>query len=230
MSAAPAASQRVLLADDHIMFRQSLRGLLEREGFNVVAEAGDGREAVLMTQAHDPDLAILDLAMPLLDGPDAAQEIARIDPGIRTILLTMHSEEPYIAKALQAGIRGYVLKTQATTDLMDAIRQVSQRNREAGRGDSRIGLVGVLAGVIGPAHPHPEPGACPFDPFDLDVLWHEMFDTNRVRGHGAGFLLGAISALDIADMGLVFEKGVIRAEVRGKELENPAQVRQLLMG
>src|SRR5437879_8366185 len=127
MSAAPAASQRVLLADDHIMFRQSLRGLLEREGFNVVAEAGDGREAVLMTQAHDPDLAILDLAMPLLDGPDAAQEIARIDPGIRTILLTMHSEEPYIAKALQAGIKGYVLKPQATTDLMDAIRQVSQR-------------------------------------------------------------------------------------------------------
>jgi DNA-binding NarL/FixJ family response regulator len=126
MSAAPAAPQRVLLADDHVMFRQSLRGLLEREGFNVVAEAGDGREAVLMTQAHDPDLAILDLAMPLLDGPDAAEEIARIDPGIRTILLTMHSEEPYIAKALQAGIKGYVLKSQATRDLMDAIREVSQ--------------------------------------------------------------------------------------------------------
>ncbi len=123
---AGARPQRVLLADDHVIFRQGLRGLLERAGFDIVGEAGDGREAVRLTQEHSPDVAILDLAMPLLDGSDAAREIARASPETRTILLTMHSEEPYIVKALQAGIRGYVLKTQSATELVGAIREVVQ--------------------------------------------------------------------------------------------------------
>ena len=116
---------RILLADDHVIFRQGLRGLLERAGFDVVGEAGDGREAIRLTQEQSPDVAILDLAMPHLDGSDAAREIARISPHTRTILLTMHSEEPYIVKALQAGIRGYVLKTQSATELVGAIREVA---------------------------------------------------------------------------------------------------------
>ena len=119
-----AAPHRVLLADDHAIFRQGLKNLLEREGIHVVAEVGDGREAVRLTQQLSPDVAILDLSMPVLDGADAAEEIARISPQTRTILLTMHSEEPYVAKALQAGIKGYVLKTQNAVDLLGAIQEV----------------------------------------------------------------------------------------------------------
>jgi two-component system, NarL family, response regulator NreC len=121
---AVARPYRVLLADDHQIFRQGLRGLLERTGFTVVAEAGDGREAVRLAQEHGPDVAILDIAMPLLDGSGAAQEIARTSTGTRTILLTMHSEEPYVVAALQAGVRGYVLKTQSATELVTAIQEV----------------------------------------------------------------------------------------------------------
>jgi two-component system, NarL family, response regulator NreC len=115
---------RVLLADDHAIFRQGLRGLLERAGFDVVAEAKDGREAVKLTQEHSPDVAILDFAMPLLDGSDAAREIARTSARTQAILLTMHAEEPYIIKALEAGVRGYVLKTQSATELVNAIQEV----------------------------------------------------------------------------------------------------------
>jgi two-component system, NarL family, response regulator NreC len=118
------ASHRVLLADDHVLFRQGLKGLLEREGFTVVAEAGDGREAVRQTREYTPDVAILDLAMPILDGSSAAAEIAQVSPRTRTILLTMHSEEPYIVKAMQAGIKGYVLKSQSAAELVRAIREV----------------------------------------------------------------------------------------------------------
>ena len=119
-------SLRVILADDHVIFRQGLKGLLEREGFNVVGEAGDGGEAVRLAQEHHPEIAILDLAMPVMDGPDAAEEIAQVSPQTRSILLTMYSEEPYIIKALQAGVRGYVLKTQSGTDLVNAIQEVMQ--------------------------------------------------------------------------------------------------------
>ena len=119
-----AGPRRVLLADDHVIFRQGLKGLLEREGFEVVAEASDGHEAVQLTQEHSPDVAILDFAMPHMSGPDAAEEIAKVSSKTRTILLTMHSEEPYIVKALQTGIRGYVLKTQTAADLIGAILEV----------------------------------------------------------------------------------------------------------
>ena len=114
------------MADDHAIFRQGLKGLLEREGFDVVAEAGDGREAVRLTQEHSPDAAILDLAMPVLSGLDAAEEITEVSPRTKTILLTMHSEEPYIAKALRAGIRGYVLKTQSAADLVGALQEIAR--------------------------------------------------------------------------------------------------------
>ena len=117
---------RILLADDHEIFRQGLRALLEREGFHVAGEAADGHGAIQMAAQLTPDVAVVDLAMPLLNGLDAAREIARVSPRTRTILLTMHAEDPYVAKALQAGIRGYVLKSQAAEDLIQAIREVSR--------------------------------------------------------------------------------------------------------
>jgi DNA-binding NarL/FixJ family response regulator len=117
---------RILLADDHEIFRQGLRALLEREGFQVSGEAADGHAAIQMATQLTPDVAVVDLAMPLLNGLDAAREITRVSPRTRTILLTMHAEDPYVARALQAGIRGYVLKSQAAEDLVQAIREVAR--------------------------------------------------------------------------------------------------------
>ena len=117
---------QVLLADDHQIVRQGFRGLLEREGFKVVGEAADGREAVRLAKTTHPDVAVLDLAMPSLNGIDAAREMRRTAPRLKTVLLTMHTEEPYILEALSAGVSGYVLKSQAADDLVRAIREVTQ--------------------------------------------------------------------------------------------------------
>lgn len=115
---------RLLLADDHTMFRQSLRRLLDDAGFSVVGEASDGREAIHMVRSLDPDIAILDVSMPGLNGIDAAHEIHRLAPRTQVLLLTMYHEEAYILEALRAGIRGYILKDQAATDLVAAIGDV----------------------------------------------------------------------------------------------------------
>ncbi|HKZ85781.1 MAG TPA: response regulator transcription factor [Anaerolineae bacterium] len=117
---------RVLLADDHPIVRQGLKTLLEREGFELVGEASNGHEAVRLAQDFLPHVAVLDLAMPLLNGLDAAREILHTAPGTQTILLTVHTEDHYVLEALRAGIRGYVVKTQAATDLVQAIQAVSQ--------------------------------------------------------------------------------------------------------
>ncbi|MCI0528901.1 MAG: response regulator transcription factor, partial [Nitrospira sp.] len=115
---------QVLLSDDHVIVRQGLKALLEREGFQVVAEATDGHEAVRLAKELHPDLAILDLTMPLLNGLDAAREILQVSPKIQTILLTMHTEDHYILDALRAGVRGYVLKSRAASELIQAIQEV----------------------------------------------------------------------------------------------------------
>ncbi|MGE5624325.1 MAG: response regulator [Bacillota bacterium] len=118
--------QRILLADDHPMFQQGLKALLEREGFDVVAEAKDGHEAVRLGRQLSPDVAVLDIGMPLLNGIDAARQILKQSPGTQVVVLTMYEEEAYVLEALRAGIRGYVLKAQAAADLVAAIREVSR--------------------------------------------------------------------------------------------------------
>ena len=115
---------RILLADDHVIVRQGFRALLEREGLEVVAEAANGHEAVRLAGELLPDVAVLDFAMPLLNGLDAAKEIRRCAPRTRTILLTVHSEDHYVLEAVQAGVHGYVVKTQAAADLVQAIREI----------------------------------------------------------------------------------------------------------
>jgi two-component system, NarL family, response regulator NreC len=117
---------RVVLADDHVLVRQGLKSLLEREGFQVVAEASDGQEAVRYVQTLKPDIAVLDITMPVLNGLDAARQMSLSSPKAKTILLTQHDEEQYLSEALDAGVKGYVLKSQVASDLIQAIRQVSR--------------------------------------------------------------------------------------------------------
>jgi DNA-binding NarL/FixJ family response regulator len=117
---------RVLLADDHVLVREGLRALLAKEAdIQVVAEAGDGREAIRSAGETRPDVAALDLSMPLLNGLEAARQMAAWDRPPRVILLTVHAEDRYVLEAIRAGVRGYVLKKQASADLVRAIREVS---------------------------------------------------------------------------------------------------------
>jgi DNA-binding NarL/FixJ family response regulator len=116
---------RVLLADDHAIVRQGLKALLDKEGIDVVCEAADGRQAVKMVREHKPDVAVLDLAMPLLNGLDAAREILKMHTRTKPMLLTMHTEDHYVLEALRAGVRGYVMKSHSREDLVRAITQVA---------------------------------------------------------------------------------------------------------
>ncbi len=116
---------RVLLADDHPLFREGLRLILERAGHEVAGEAADGHEACKLARTLNPDIAVLDLSMPLLNGIDVARELRRLAPGTKAILLTMYPDRAYVLRALKAGAKGYVLKTQVSEDLVRAIREVS---------------------------------------------------------------------------------------------------------
>ena len=117
---------RLLLAEDHAVVRQGVRVLLESEGFQVSAEACNGHEAVRLAAEIHPDIAILDISMPLLNGLDAARELRKNTQGMKVILLTRHDEPQYVTEALRAGVKGYVLKNQAATDLVAAIQQVGR--------------------------------------------------------------------------------------------------------
>jgi DNA-binding NarL/FixJ family response regulator len=118
---------RILLADDHTLVRQGLRKLLEeRPDWEVIAEAGDGREAVRLAEQHKPDVAILDVAMPLLNGIEATRQITRRVPGTRVLVLSMHADEAYVTQILQAGATGYLLKDSADVDLLKAVGEAAR--------------------------------------------------------------------------------------------------------
>jgi DNA-binding NarL/FixJ family response regulator len=118
---------RILLADDHTVMRRGLRLLLESQPeFSVVAEAADGRQAVEQADATHPDVAVVDIAMPNLSGIEAAQRMSAAIPNIAIVILSMHSDEGYVLRALKAGARGYLLKDSAEGDLIEAIKVVHQ--------------------------------------------------------------------------------------------------------
>ncbi len=118
---------RVLLADDHGLVRKGLRFVLEAEpGFEVAGEAGDGREAVRMVEELKPAVVIMDIAMPNLNGIDATSQIAKKNPGTGVIMLSVHSDESYLLRALNAGAKGYLLKDSAELDVVMAVRAVSR--------------------------------------------------------------------------------------------------------
>ncbi|WP_171908752.1 response regulator [Streptomyces nanshensis] len=118
-----AARTRILLADDHALVRRGVRLILDGEpDLTVVAEAGDGAEAIEKARAEAPDLAILDIAMPRMTGLQAARELSRQQPEMRILMLTMYDNEQYFFEALKAGAAGYVLKSVADRDLVEACR------------------------------------------------------------------------------------------------------------
>lgn len=116
---------RLLLADDHAVIRAGLRLVLERQAdFEVLGEAADGRQAVTMAADLHPDVAVLDLAMPNLNGIEATRQITTNLPGVQIVVLSMHSDEEYVLRALKAGARAYVLKEAGEADLISAVRAV----------------------------------------------------------------------------------------------------------
>jgi DNA-binding NarL/FixJ family response regulator len=116
---------RVLLADDHTLVRAGIRSLLgQLPGITVLAEAADGREALQLAAAHQPDVVVMDIAMPGLNGLEATLRLRRKYPGIRVIMLSMHANEEYVFQALQAGATGYLLKKSAVVELEAALRAV----------------------------------------------------------------------------------------------------------
>ncbi|MBX7185751.1 MAG: response regulator transcription factor [Vicinamibacteria bacterium] len=118
---------RVLLADDHVLVRAGIRGLIQGlSGVTVVGEAGDGAEATRLAEQLRPDLVLLDVGMPRLNGLEVAGRIAAIDPAIRVVILSMHTSEEYVLRALRAGCAGYLVKGSAVAELELALRAVAR--------------------------------------------------------------------------------------------------------
>jgi DNA-binding NarL/FixJ family response regulator len=144
---------RILLADDHLVVREGLRSLLEAAGFKVVGEARDGREALKLARVLEPEVTVMDIGMPGLNGVDACRELLREVPEMRIIVLTVHGEDAYVIEALRSGARGYVLKTQAGSDLVRAIGEVTQGKIYLSPSVSSAVVQAFLAGSTSPADP-----------------------------------------------------------------------------
>ena len=146
-------SPRLLLADDHVMMRDGLRTILNEEGFKVVSEASDGLEAVRLGQSLEADVAILDISMPLLNGIDAAREILRSSPKTKIIILTMYTDDRHVLASLRAGISGFVLKSKASSSLVQAIHAVRNGEVYLSSGISKAVVDAFLAKDDNPADP-----------------------------------------------------------------------------
>ena len=136
---------RLVIADDHELVRRGLTSLLESQsGWKVVAEADNGQTAIEMVKRHDPDIAILDIAMPVLDGLAATREIAKDMPRVHTLILTMHVSKQLVHELLEAGARGYVMKSDTTRDLIKAVNTVVEGKLFFTQTISEILLAGFL--------------------------------------------------------------------------------------
>lgn len=141
---------RLLLSDDHTLVRHGLRKILEeRSDWEVVAEVGNGRDAVKEAIALKPDVAIIDISMPLLNGIDATQQIVKRVPETRVLLLSMHSDEAYVTRALQAGAAGYLLKDSAGKDLIKGVATVAAGQSYFSPAISRLMLDDYVKRVAG---------------------------------------------------------------------------------
>ena len=130
-------SLRVLVAEDHQLVSDGLVALLRAAGHEIVGRASDGQTAVRLAETLNPDIAILDASMPLLNGIDASRAIQRVRPDTKAIIVTVHDEDEYVLNAFRAGVRGYVLKKQAASDLLQAIKEVQAGSVYVSPGMSR---------------------------------------------------------------------------------------------
>ena len=144
---------RILLADDQAILRQGLKTVLRQEGFEVVGEASDGHAAIKMCHTLKPEIAILDIGMPLLNGIDAAREIHKSCPSTKIILLTMSTEGSHVLTSLRAGISGYVLKNNPFANLVDAIKAVAKGETYLSSGVSKTIVKAYLSNPVLPADP-----------------------------------------------------------------------------
>lgn len=118
---------RILLADDHTVVRDGLRALLERQpDMTVVAEAADGRDSVRLAEEQSPDVVVMDITMPNMNGIEATRRILAANPRTAVVILSMHQDESYVLRSLKAGAKGYLLKDSLRSDILDAIHEVSQ--------------------------------------------------------------------------------------------------------
>ena len=118
---------RIVLADDHALIRTGIRALLEKlPDLSIVAETGDGREALDLIERHRPDLALLDITMPGMNGLEIAERISGVSPKTKILVLSVHADERFVAKALRAGVSGYLLKDSAATELTSAVGAVGR--------------------------------------------------------------------------------------------------------
>ena len=141
---------RVLMADDHVVFLEGMQALLQARGLEVVGQATDGTTAVRLAHECRPDVAVLDVAMPGLNGVDAAREIGAALPGVGLILLSGLTQERIVRDAIRAGVRGFVVKTEAANELVEAIREVSRGGMYVSPGPARAVVDACLAGAKGP--------------------------------------------------------------------------------
>lgn len=170
---------RILLADDHAVVRRGLRLVLDAEpDLEVVAEAGDGSDAVQQALTEDVDLAVLDVTMPRLTGLQAATELSKRRPELKVLMLSMHDNEQYLFQALKAGAAGYVLKTAADRDLVEACRS-------AMRGEPFIypkGIAALIREYLEAAHAGSIEDEDPLTPRELEIvkLIAESYTTRQI--------------------------------------------------
>lgn len=132
------AGFRVVLGDDHGLVRSGVRSLLVAHGVDVVGEAADGRALLALVRAEKPDIALVDISMPLLDGLEATRRIARFHPGTRVVILTMHDDERFVARAREAGAAAYVLKDACVEELISTVARVGGGERFLGEPDGSV--------------------------------------------------------------------------------------------
>ncbi len=140
-------SQRVLLADDHQLVRNGFRALLERLGATVVGEATDGHQAIQMAQSLEPDVVLMDIQMPILNGVEAAARIVKDCPRVKVIILSMHGTPEYARRAIAAGAAGYLLKNASAAELEIALKAVARNETYLSPGISKYVMSG-LSGII----------------------------------------------------------------------------------
>jgi DNA-binding NarL/FixJ family response regulator len=149
---------KLLLADDHEIVREGLRSLLgARRDFEIVGEAADGREAVALVEELKPDIVILDISMPLLNGLEATRQILKMRPRTKVLILTMHESDSLVREILDVGARGYILKTDVGNDLVAAVESLHRNKAFFTSGVSQMKLDGYLKGPLQSRRGHPEP-------------------------------------------------------------------------